>query len=136
MRLQAARGLIAGSWQYRDRIGRFCQPREAVMPSKKQSPKSKRSSRSAMSEPGSAKGSPSQARPCTKKQQLIELLSGANPVAVDSLSKTLCWQPHTVRAAIIGLRKAGLVVENSKGLDGGGTCYRIVGRHQPSSKAV
>jgi biotin operon repressor len=106
------------------------------MPSKKQSSKSNAASQSAKSEAGSPKGSPSQVRPATKKQQLIDLLSAANPVAVDSLGKTLGWQPHTVRAAITGLRKAGFDVENSKGSDGGGTCYRIVRRHQPTGKAA
>ena len=59
--------------------------------------------------------SPQEARPATKKQQLIDLLSGAKPVAAEKVSKTLDWQPHTVRAAITGLRKAGFVVDTTKG---------------------
>jgi biotin operon repressor len=70
------------------------------------------------------------AKPATKKQQLIDLLSGEKLVTVEKMSKTLGWQPHTVRAAITGLRKAGFAVDSSRPPDGGGTCYRIVGQPQ------
>ena len=65
-------------------------------------------------------------RSATKKQRLIDLLSGAKPVATEKVSKTLDWQPHTVRAAITGLRKAGFVIDSMRASDGSGTCYKIV----------
>ena len=72
-----------------------------------------------------------EAQPVTKKQRLIYLLSRAKPVTADMVSRTLYWQPHTVRAAITGLRKAGFVIDSTRGSDGSGTCYRIVS--QPRS---
>ena len=79
---------------------------------------------------------PLEARPATKKQQLIDLLSGAKPVAAEKVSKTLDWQSHTVRAAITGLRKAGFVIDTTKAADGGGACYRIVGKPRSTSEAA
>ena len=75
-------------------------------------------------------------QPATKKQQLIDLMSGAKPVSVEKMSKTLHWQPHTVRAAITGLRKSGFVVDSSKGPDGGGACYQIVSHSQSIEPAA
>lgn len=124
----AARMLIAGLWQYRDRIGRSRKPREAVMPSKK--PTSLSTKRAQVQKAARSCQSTEQAKPPTKKQQLIDLLTAEKPVAVETIGKTLCWQPHTVRATISGLRKAGFAVDNSRPSDGGGTCYRIVGQPQ------
>ena len=61
----------------------------------------------------------------TKKDQLIRLLGARSGRSADILSKKLEWQPHTVRAAVSGLRKAGFEVAcetQSKG----GTKYRIL----------
>ena len=71
-----------------------------------------------------------QSKPRTKKQQLIDLLAGEEPMTVEMLSKALDWQPHTVRAAITKLRKAGFAIDSAKPSDGGGTCYRIVDQVQ------
>jgi predicted ArsR family transcriptional regulator len=106
------------------------------MPSKKQPSTSKSPRRIHNKSVAGVNRPPQAARPTTKKQQLIELLSGTIPAAAETISKRLGWKPHTVRAAITGLRKTGFVVENSKGLDGEGTCYRIVGKHRPSSEAA
>ncbi len=102
------------------------------MPSKKQPGTPISPSRTEKKPVASIKRTSQVARPATKKQRLIDLLSGAKPVAAEKVSKTLDWQPHTVRAAITGLRKAGFVIDTTKGSDCGGTCYRIVG----SSKSV
>lgn len=59
----------------------------------------------------------------SKKQQLVELLSGGTPVALPTLCQTFGWQAHSVRAAISGLRKAGYVVERE--LVEGQSAYRI-----------
>jgi predicted transcriptional regulator len=72
----------------------------------------------------------------TKKQRLINLLSGGKPATAEKVSKTLDWQPHTVRAAITGLRKAGFVVDSTKGSDGGGACYLIVSQPQSTEPAA
>ncbi len=77
-----------------------------------------------------------EARSATKKQQLIDLLSGAKPVTAEKVSRTFDWQPHTVRAAITGLRKAGFVVDSTRGSDGSGTCYQIVSHSQSIEPAA
>ena len=77
-----------------------------------------------------------EARPTSKKQRLIGLLTGAQPVTADKVSRTLDWQPHTVRAAITGLRKAGFVIDSTKGSDGSATCYRIVSHPQSIEPAA
>ena len=43
----------------------------------------------------------------TKKAQLIRLLKAKAGADIFALSKRLEWQPHTTRAALSGLRKAG-----------------------------
>ena len=43
----------------------------------------------------------------TKKQHLIHLLGLKSGADITSLGAKLGWQPHTTRAAITGLRKAG-----------------------------
>ena len=45
---------------------------------------------------------------------------------VATLVTALGWQPHTVRAAITGLRKAGHVVMATKTPGGGASRYRII----------
>jgi len=105
------------------------------MPSKKLPATTNSPSRALKRPAASIKVTTQAIRPATKKQQLIDLLSGEKPVKADKVSKTLDWQPHTLRAAITGLRKAGFVVDTTKGPDGGGTCYRIVS-HPQSTGAV
>ena len=77
-----------------------------------------------------------QGGPATKKQRLINLLSGGKPATAEKVSKTLDWQPHTVRAAITGLRKAGFVIDSTRGSDGSGTCYQIVSHPQSIEPAA
>lgn len=43
----------------------------------------------------------------TKKAKLIALMKRKGGVSLAAASKSLGWQPHTVRATISGLRKAG-----------------------------
>ena len=100
------------------------------MPSKKL-PTTKNPPRRAQNKPiTSIKRTAQEVGPATKKQQLIDLLSGAKSVSVEKMSEALGWQPHTVRAAITGLRKAGFLVDSTKGSDGSGTCYQIVSHPQ------
>ena len=64
-------------------------------------------------------------RPKSKKDQLIGLLGAKGGADVRALSDTLGWQPHTVRAALSGLRKAGIVVEKMSVRGSELTRYRI-----------
>jgi hypothetical protein len=50
----------------------------------------------------------------TKKARLIALLSRKSGANVPRLSATLEWLPHTTRAALTGLRKAGYEIKSVK----------------------
>ena len=64
--------------------------------------------------------------PQSKKTILIDLLSRKNGGRSDALCTKLCWQPHTLRAAISGLRKGRLKVETASQTSKGGVRYRIM----------
>jgi hypothetical protein len=56
-------------------------------------------------------------------RRLLSRKSGANLAALQSATG---WQPHSVRAAMSGLRKAGYIIDRSEpAKSGGGTVYRI-----------
>lgn len=61
-------------------------------------------------------------KPGTKQAKLVHYLSRAWGISIADLSRLLGWQPHTVRAAITGLRKKGYQVTNSRN-DAGETVY-------------
>lgn len=63
--------------------------------------------------------------PKSKKDQLVDLLRAKGGAAVQQISEALGWQPHTVRAALTGLRKAGITVEKMPARDGELSRYRI-----------
>ena len=65
-------------------------------------------------------------RPQSKKAILIDLLSRKNGGRSDALCVILCWQPHTLRAAISGLWKDGFKVETASQTSKGGVRYRIM----------
>ena len=73
----------------------------------------------------------------TKKDQLIKLLGTKSGADIKSLSETLGWQPHTTRAAMSGLRKAGFEVAGEKPAKGGMAKFRILSgpRSQREAKA-
>ncbi|WP_299985777.1 DUF3489 domain-containing protein [uncultured Ruegeria sp.] len=60
----------------------------------------------------------------TRQQQLQKLLSRKTGATIAQIQKAFGWQPHSARAAISMLRKAGHTVERSG--SGKGTLYRIV----------
>lgn len=68
----------------------------------------------------------------TKKAQLIKLLGAKSGAEIQTLSDKLGWQPHTVRAALLGLRKAGCAVSRDGSSKDGPAKYRIL---PASSKA-
>lgn len=66
------------------------------------------------------------ARTASKKDRLISMLRRDGGTTITAISSALGWQPHTTRAAITGLRKAGHKVETAKPADGSsGLIYRI-----------
>jgi hypothetical protein len=62
----------------------------------------------------------------TQKARLIAALSKTKPPTITRLAATLSLQPHSVRAAISGLRKAGHQIETIKSPTGGPATYRHV----------
>lgn len=62
----------------------------------------------------------------SRKDILTAALSKRKAPTVTALSVALSVQPHSVRAAISGLRRAGHKVETIKSPSGGVATYRIV----------
>lgn len=60
----------------------------------------------------------------SKRVQLRQRLERKGGASLKDLQDTFGWQPHTIRAAISGLRKAGHDVQREAGSDG--AVYRIV----------
>src|SRR6516225_9672368 len=68
--------------------------------------------------------SPDLPRASTKRAMLIGMLERAQGASVAEIGQRLGWLPHTVRAAITGLRHAGRDVTRSKN-ESGQTVYRL-----------
>ena len=68
--------------------------------------------------------SPDLPRASTKRAMLIGMLERAQGASVAEIGHRLGWLPHTVRAAITGLRHAGRDVTRSKN-ERGQTVYRL-----------
>lgn len=64
-------------------------------------------------------------QPKSKKDQLIQLLRTKGGANVKQISEALVWQPHTVRAALTGLRKANIAVEKLPARGGEPSRYQI-----------
>ena len=69
-----------------------------------------------------------QAEQKSKKAQLIQMLSRKAGADVTAISEKLGWLPHTTRAALTGLRKAGYEISAEKPDNGKLSCYRITAR--------
>lgn len=61
----------------------------------------------------------------TKIAAVITLLKRPKGASLEELGKATDWQPHSIRAALTGLRKKGHVIDKSK--RGETTCYCITG---------
>ncbi len=64
--------------------------------------------------------------PKTKRDQLIQMLRAKNGAGADAICRKLDWQPHTTRAAISGLRKAGFDIGSEKPNPSKPRRYRII----------
>ncbi len=62
----------------------------------------------------------------TKIETILKLLRRPNGASIAQLHKTAGWQPHSVRAALTGLRKKGHNIERDKDTKGV-TRYHIAG---------
>ena len=59
----------------------------------------------------------------TRQQQLAKLLGRKSGASIGQIQKAFGWQPHTARAALSTLRKAGFHVERA--CTDKGAVYRI-----------
>ncbi len=71
----------------------------------------------------------------TKQATLIAMLSDDAGASVPTLSETLKWQIHTVRAALTGLRQKGHELARTKDAHGT-TIYRMTGRASAEAAGV
>ena len=62
----------------------------------------------------------------TRQQQRSKLLNRKSGASIAQMQQAFGWQPHTARAALSTLRKAGTVIERSD--SGKGSIYRIAGK--------
>lgn len=63
----------------------------------------------------------------TKLDTILKYLGHKNGATLPALEKATGWQPHSVRAALTGLRKKGHAIKRAK--DGKGvTVYRVAGK--------
>jgi Protein of unknown function (DUF3489) len=63
----------------------------------------------------------------TKGNRLVRLLKARAGRDIATLSRELGWQPHTTRAALTRLRRAGYTIEKLPPQNNGGSRYRIAG---------
>jgi DNA-binding transcriptional regulator PaaX len=76
---------------------------------------------------------PTQSKPKTKKAQLIQMLTRKSGADVAMISEKLGWLPHTTRAALTGLRKAGFEIAAEKSANGKASFYRITAKPADAS---
>jgi len=65
-------------------------------------------------------------KPKTKKAQMIQMLRRKFGADIATISAKLGWQPHTTRAALSGLRKAGVTVIREEASGSQPARYRIM----------
>jgi len=68
----------------------------------------------------------------TKKEQLVRMLSAKSGADIPTISQKMGWQPHTTRAALSGLRKAGHELIRAPGTNGRPARYRIGASLRPT----
>jgi len=67
----------------------------------------------------------------SKQALIVDMLSKEQGVTIDVLIKATGWLPHTIRAALTGLRKRGFAVERIPHAPGA-SLYRITSRSCPA----
>ncbi|GEL43464.1 hypothetical protein MEX01_40550 [Methylorubrum extorquens] len=77
---------------------------------------------------------PDEPRASTKIARVLVLLRQPDGADLQILTAATGWQPHTVRAALTGLRGKGHVIEARKRENDGRSVYRILPAAEPTSK--
>ncbi|AZI35213.1 hypothetical protein NT2_35_00020 [Caenibius tardaugens NBRC 16725] len=75
------------------------------------------------SPPDAGMPAPSTPKPATKLTLILTLLESEQGATSAQLMTATGWQPHTIRAALTGLRRKGHVIVRGK--IGPDTCYRL-----------
>lgn len=78
-------------------------------------------SSSAVREPARHRSKPT----TTKRAQIVGLLQRRRGASLVELTEATGWQPHSIRAALTGLRKQNMNVDRRRDKQGG-SVYRIV----------
>ena len=60
----------------------------------------------------------------TKQAKLVDIMRTAAGATIAQMGAKMGWQPHSVRAALTGLRKRGLAINRERS-DAGVMVYRI-----------
>ncbi len=67
----------------------------------------------------------------SKQALLISLLMSTEGASLDELVAATGWLPHTVRAALTGLRKRGYAIARLQEFGSKSSSYRIITHTQP-----
>ena len=111
--------------------------RRGKAPSKASIPRTQRSQRKRPKNGGKASLGMA-GTPGTKRGLLINLLSTPKGASIHDLQAATGWLPHTVRAALSGLRKQGYVIDRKTYADGNSR-YRIcrpINPNQPGKEVI
>ena len=68
---------------------------------------------------------PTLGKPGSKRALIVGLLQQPDGVTIKDLMAATGWLPHTTRAALTGLRKAGLAIDRRQGAEMQGSVYRL-----------
>ena len=66
------------------------------------------------------------AKPGSKRAIILALLSRDDGATTEAMMAATGWLPHTIRAALSGLRKGGIAIARSREGEGGASVYRVV----------
>ncbi len=98
--------------------------RKRSRPSHSKSHRAKRPAASTARRGKSAQQTNALVRAGTKQAKLIDMLKRPDGASIAQMGARTGWQPHSVRAALTGLRKRGLAINRERS-DAGVTVYRI-----------
>ncbi len=106
--------------------------RKRSRPSHSKSHRAKRPAAGTARRGKSAQQTNAPVRAGTKQAKLIDMLKRADGASIAQMGAKTGWQPHSVRAALTGLRKRGVAITREKN-DADTTVYRIVPQRKGSS---
>ena len=83
-----------------------------------------------------ASATTSKAKVETRTARLRRMLAAPEGASLAAICSTMGWQPHSARAALSGLRKAGDRIERGRPTEPGGSpIYRLVAEEEAEAEA-